>query len=97
MNRKVFRVYCIAGPRLDRTPQTPVKKATVDLKDEVLRKGPNPQEKAKYLAMEILKSEIEKDPQLRSGHHWEVKSMEVDLLEYATPNLTTTAGRAWLN
>lgn len=97
MKRKVFRVYCIAGQRLDRTHQTPIKMATVDLTDEVLQQTPNPQERAKYFALEILKPEIEKDPRFRSGHYLEVKSMEVDLSEYATPNLTSTAGRAWLN
>lgn len=97
MKTKVFRVFCIAGLPPNRIPQTPVKKVTVSLKHDVLQKTPIPEEKAKSWAMQILKSEIERDPQFKSGYHWEVESTEADLSEYLTPNLTSADGRAWLN
>jgi hypothetical protein len=96
MKTTVFRVSCFAGLPTNRTPQTPVKKATVHLTEEALQKTPNPQDKAKYLARQIWGSEIEKDPHF-SDCHWEVEATEVDLSEYVTPNLTSSDGKAWRN
>lgn len=99
MKTKVFRVYCFAGKRHERTPETPVKVVTVYLPDAVLDKTPNPKEKAETLARGVLSQEILKDPGFKNGYHFEVALAEVDLSEYGDPNLESTSegSKAWLN
>lgn len=97
MKTKVFRVSCFAGIPLDRTPETPVKKVTVYLPDNVRRESPSPEGKAQTLAHEVLKLEIANDHQF-GVCHWVTESTEVDLSDYATPNLeSSNCSKVWRN
>ena len=53
--------------------------------------------KARQLALKVMQSTIAIDPQLWRSCHMETRMTEVDLSEYATPNLLAGHGvRAWL-
>jgi hypothetical protein len=96
MKTKVFRVSCFSGERLERTPQTPVKRTTIYFPDNVLGTTPSPKEKAEQWAIEVLR--LRNDPQFKGRCHCDVESAEVDLSEYGTPNLESPQGsKAWIN
>ena len=68
-----------------------MKKVIVYLPDEVRRASPSPQGEAQQLASQVLRLEIVNDP-------WDFESTEVDLSNYATPNLVSSNGsKAWYN
>jgi hypothetical protein len=53
--------------------------------------------KARQLALKLMQSTIAIDPELWRSCHMETRMTEVDLSQYATPNLLAGHGvRAWL-
>ena len=95
---KVIIVYCIAGQAIGRTPDTPRKRATVYLSEEVLEKTPIPEFKAQHLTEQVLQGEVANDPAFRGSCHWEFESAKVDLSDFGLPNLTSPDGsKVWLN
>ena len=75
-----------------------MKKVIVYLPDEVRRASPSPQGEAQQLASQVLRLEIVNDPNFKWGCYWDFESTEVDLSNYATPNLVSSNGsKAWYN
>jgi hypothetical protein len=81
---------------MNRTPRTRSRIVTIYFPDNVLAKIPSPEEKAKTWAIEILRG-VAKDPAF-SVFHCDVRSTEIDLSQYAMPNLESSEGsKAWIN